>query len=171
MQHLVSRLWNIFTAIPDVPTIECLHEAQISCVVTGSSNYRWVAYFFNATFFEEDENRESVEALEQERQQEEGLPCLDRDPVPADDCPAAPPIRAPRRYFLRVFKSQMGRVTYEWREVVSRLEGIVGEYVSSQAFSIIRDKFSSQLPAKASSIVQDLRILLLMSFHYYTWQY
>ncbi|KAH7363973.1 hypothetical protein BKA65DRAFT_126317 [Rhexocercosporidium sp. MPI-PUGE-AT-0058] len=118
------------------PTMECLHEAQISCIVTGSSNYRWVAYFFNEIFFEDDENRESVEALEQERQQEEGLPCLDRDPLPADDCPAAPPIRDPRRYFLRVFKSRMGRVMHEWREVVSRLEGIVGEYTDDYAFSL-----------------------------------
>jgi len=117
--------------------MECLHEAQISCVVTGSDNYRWVAYFFNDIFFEDDENRESVEALEQERQQEEGLPCLDRDPLPANDCLAAPPIRDPRQYFLRVFKSRMDRATHEWREVVSRLEGIVGEYVSSQAFLII----------------------------------
>jgi hypothetical protein len=114
--------------------MEYLHEAEISCVLTGSSNFRWVAYFFNDIFFEDNESRESVEALEQEMQQEEGLPCLDRDPLPADDCPAALPIRDPRQYFLRVFKSRMDRVTHEWHEVVSRLEVIVGEYVSLQAF-------------------------------------
>jgi hypothetical protein len=73
-----------------------LYEAQISCVIAGMDEWRWVAYCFVDTFFESDEAKETVESYYEDSQIEEGMLT---DPLTLGEKDANRPTQNPRDYF------------------------------------------------------------------------
>ncbi|ORY67223.1 uncharacterized protein BCR38DRAFT_509939 [Pseudomassariella vexata] len=103
------------------PKQDHLHEAQISCVVTGWDETVWEAYFFIDLYYDE-ETAENIEDYEGQMKQ---LPeQLDADPLmkgtfvgSARSC-----VRKPREYFLNILRVRVRQVKKEWRYVVTRME-------------------------------------------------
>jgi hypothetical protein len=96
-----------------------IHEAHISCVVTGSDDWRWVAYGFasaetddcSAGFFSEDD--------------------LERDHIAARELEANAPIWRPRDYWLKVFEVRIEQVREAWEYLIYKVELGVYQYVCS----------------------------------------
>jgi hypothetical protein len=107
-----------------------LYEAQISCLVAGTDESRWIAYGFVDTYFEAvDEGKETVQSYDEDGQDEddEGM-CA--DPLTYGTCAADKPIWNPREYFLVVLQTRLRQVKSEWQNVVAKMQGSVREYVS-----------------------------------------
>ncbi|KAK5044654.1 hypothetical protein LTR84_010546 [Exophiala bonariae] len=117
---------------PKGTSSDWLHEAHISCTVTGSDEVRWMAYAFIDTYYFDanDEDREDAteneaDALEDDRADlsvdEEGdledhTMCPDALTYGVED--AGKPIWNPRIYFLAVFARRLQQARREWENVV-----------------------------------------------------
>jgi hypothetical protein len=104
------------------PTTICsewLHEAQISCLVTGSDESRWVAHLWvDTSYFDpNDEDREDVFEYETDAREDSGMHA---DPLTYGVDDANTPIWDPRTYFLTVFARRLPQVRREWERVVMR---------------------------------------------------
>jgi hypothetical protein len=101
-----------------------LHEAQISCVVAGSDEWRWVAYCFVDTYFDAvEEGRESVLSYHDDK-----LGGIHADPFTYGITDADTPIRNPREYFLMVFRIRIAQVKREWQRMVEKIDESIREY-------------------------------------------
>ncbi len=106
--------------------MDFIHEAQISCAITGIDDWRWTAYCFVDTFFDEEDGRESlVQYAEGEREGFEG------DLFTNGEFDAGWPIWSPREYFLQVFQVRASQVAQEWHNTVSTLARRIEDYVSA----------------------------------------
>ena len=95
-------------------------------MLTGSDEWRWVAYCFVDTYFDEgDEARESVESYHNESLLKEGMRV---DPLTYGNVPADDPIRTPREYFLVVFQNRIAQVKREWQRVVQKVQQSFRDY-------------------------------------------
>jgi hypothetical protein len=104
-----------------------LYEAQISCVVAGSDEWRWVAYCFVDTYFDAaEEAKETVLSYHEDSLVAEGMRA---DPLTFGVANADNPIQKPREYFLMVFQIRVNQVKHEWQQVVAKVEQSVREYV------------------------------------------
>ncbi|EXJ63273.1 uncharacterized protein A1O5_11594 [Cladophialophora psammophila CBS 110553] len=117
---------------------DCLHEAQISCVVAGLDDHRWVAYCFVDTYFDgEDEWRESVVEYHRDRESEYGF---NADPLTYGNVDADMPIRDPREYFLRVLEHRLYQVRREWLTVIDKIKEDVQRQDHDRANDITKRK-------------------------------
>jgi hypothetical protein len=104
-----------------------LYEGQISCLVAGSDESRWVAYAFVDTYFDDaDEAKETVEAYHEDSVQDGGLHV---DPLTFGVIEAKKAIPTPREYFLCVFQIRIAQVKREWEQVVAKIQESIREYV------------------------------------------
>jgi hypothetical protein len=99
-----------------------LHEAQISCTITGTNDMRWVGYGF----------------VDAEVDDYLDLPKTDRsfdlslDPMAASELDLNNSIWTPRDYFLKVFEIRMEQIRKEWECIVQKVELDVKRYVRGQ---------------------------------------
>jgi hypothetical protein len=107
-----------------------LYEAQISCLVAGTDERRWVAYGLVDNYFDAaEEGKETVLSYHKESVEEddEGMRV---DPLTFGTCNADNPIWNPREYFLMVFRIRLNQVKCEWQQVVAKVQQSIREYVS-----------------------------------------
>ena len=93
-----------------------VHEVQISCVVTGSDDWRWVAYGFVDN--EIDGSQTDLNEYEM---------CIDR--IAAGQLVADVPIWRPRDYWLTVFKIRIKEVRGAWEYLIHKVELSANQYV------------------------------------------
>jgi hypothetical protein len=109
-----------------------LYEAQISCVVAGPDEYRWVGYCFVDTYFDAGKLKETVQSYHEDSLDEEGM---FTDPFTIGERDADDPIHKPREYFLEVFRVRIDRVRCEWEQVVANVQEHIRKYVPVRSFS------------------------------------
>jgi hypothetical protein len=104
-----------------------LYEAQISCVVSGRDQYRWLAYCFVDSYFDapKEEERESVLSYHEDSLGEYGTLM---DPLTNGSSSEDQPIERPREYFLVVLRTRLGQVEREWQQVIVQVEQSIREY-------------------------------------------
>lgn len=112
-----------------------IYRAHISLVISGPSDWRWVAYSFDShDFDDEDSDVEDSEDDESEDGESEGNDLQDGDcpflEDPMAQVDANKPIYNAREYFLLTFHNQMARVVEEWKYLVRRIERNIIAYVS-----------------------------------------
>ena len=91
-----------------------MYEAQISFLLVGSDDGRWVGYAFDDTYFNDDKN--SVHK--------------DEDPIASDAKPNANlPIMNARVYFLKIFHSRSAKVLREWESLVWTVKREIDKHV------------------------------------------
>ena len=101
-----------------------LYEAQISCVVAGTDDWRWVAYCFVDTYFDSEKiARRSI------RHQEGALPIGVRlDPLRNGKLIEDEHYQDPREYFLAVLTVRLEQILGEWNLIVEKLQQAVRKY-------------------------------------------
>jgi hypothetical protein len=104
-----------------------LHEAQISCSVSGRHQDRcWLSFCFVDSYFDADEEeRESVLSYHEESLGEHGTLM---DPLTKGCSSEGQPIERPREYFLVVLLTRLRQVQREWQQVVAKVEQSIREY-------------------------------------------
>jgi hypothetical protein len=103
-----------------------LYEAQISCVVSGRDQDRWLAYCFVDSYFDANEDeRESVLSYHEDSVGEYGTLM---DPLTKGCSSEGQPIERPREYFLVVLLTRLRQVQREWQQVVAKVEQSIHEY-------------------------------------------
>ena len=110
--------------------IYSIHRAQISLVITGYNDRRWVAYAFqNNTFDIEDFDDETYRCYEG----------FQEDPIASNgQVDANNPIWNPREYFALIFEYKLAGVLTEWEDLVRLLERSIQEYVRSPFYTFSR---------------------------------
>lgn len=104
-----------------------LYQAQISCLVAGTDESKWIAYGFVDSYFEaEDNGRETVQQYHDSNVDDEGL---HTDPLTAGFLEAEKPIWDPRVYFLAVLQIRITHIKNEWQNLILKLEGSFREYI------------------------------------------
>ena len=104
-----------------------LYEAQISCVVAGSDEWRWVAYCFVDTYFDAaEEAKETVLSYHEDSLVDQGMRA---DPFTFGVADADNPIQKPREYFLMVLHIRIDQVKREWQQVVAKVQQSIREYM------------------------------------------
>jgi hypothetical protein len=98
-----------------------IRETQISCVISGSDDWRWVSYAFVDADFDGDEFGD-----------------LHWDPIAAGNIDANMPIWKPREYFLKVFEIRIIQVRREWDFLVRKVELSIDRYVSCHTSSFVK---------------------------------
>ncbi|EXJ68618.1 uncharacterized protein A1O5_08412 [Cladophialophora psammophila CBS 110553] len=100
------------------PQVLC--EAHLTCVISGSDDQHWVAYFFTDTYFDgKDEARETVLEYDKDKRSDHGM---NADPLTYGNVDAdVDPVWDPRKYFLTIVQHRLGQVTREWCQVVTNL--------------------------------------------------
>jgi hypothetical protein len=97
-----------------------LHEAQISCAVAGSDDWRWVAYCFVEAYFDPvDEGRETALEYHDDSLHEMGM---QPDPFTYGVTKMDDSSPNPREYFLTAFRYRLTQVKREWQRVVDKLD-------------------------------------------------
>lgn len=110
-----------------------LYEAQISCVIAGSDESRYVAYCFVDTYFDAaEEAKESVLSYHEDSLVDQGMRA---DPFTFGVINADEPIQKPREYFLMVFRIRIDQIKREWQQVVAKMQQSIREYVQVRHFS------------------------------------
>jgi len=110
-----------------------LYEAQISCVVAGSDEWRWVGYCFVDTYFDAtEEAQESVLLYHEDSLGDEGMR---GDPFTLGTTDADNPIHKPREYFLMVFRIRVDRIKREWEQVVAKVRQSIRLYTQVRPVS------------------------------------
>jgi hypothetical protein len=103
-----------------------LYEAQISCVVSGRDQDRWLAYCFVDSYFDaSEEERESVLSYHEDSLGEHGTLM---DPLTKGSSSESEPIERPSEYFLVVLLTRLRQVQREWQQVVAKVEQSIREY-------------------------------------------
>jgi hypothetical protein len=105
-----------------------LYEAQISSLVAGTDETRWIAYAFADNYFDADgEGKETVASYHEDSLDEGGTLM---DPLTWGTCAVDMPIWNPRSYFLMVLRVRLNQVNCEWQKVVTKVKESIREYVS-----------------------------------------
>jgi hypothetical protein len=103
-----------------------LYEAQMSCLVTGEDESRWVTYGFFDTYFDAvDDGKETVEAYHADAIMEGGM---NADPLTFGVIDAEKTARTPREYFLSCFRIRIAQVKREWMQVVAKIGQSIRDY-------------------------------------------
>jgi hypothetical protein len=96
-----------------------IHEAQISCVVAGSDDWRWVAYGFVDT---------EIDGFLTDLSEDD----LSFDRIAAGELEAQFPIWKPRNYWLSLFEIRIEQVRKEWEYLILKVDLGVNQYVRGQ---------------------------------------
>jgi hypothetical protein len=107
-----------------------IYEAEISCVVAGSDNWRWIAFAFVDTYFDGGESDDSVMWYGCEE-------AIHLDPILAGNLDANMPIWKPREYFMKVFEIRILQVIKEWDFLVLTVKRSIEVYVCCPALSFV----------------------------------
>ncbi|KAH9210687.1 hypothetical protein DL95DRAFT_465582 [Leptodontidium sp. 2 PMI_412] len=119
-----------------------LYEAQVSCLVSGTDESRWVAYVFVDNYFEVDgEGKETVSSYHEDSLGEDGERM---DPLTYGTCPVNRPDWNPRKYFLVVFRVRLNQINCEWQQLVAKIKGSVREYAHDYSLSLSGKRSSSK---------------------------
>lgn len=101
---------------PEGNEVWSLQEAQISCVVTGTDDWRWTAYGFVDA---------EVDGLLTDAGEEE----MGFDQIAGGRIEAKYPIWRPRDYLIRVFELRINEITREYENLLCRLNLAFDRYV------------------------------------------
>ena len=93
-----------------------IHQAQTSCVVTGSDDWRWVGYGFVDT---------EIDGFLTDLSKDD----LSFDQIAAGELKANIPIWRPRDYWLKVFEIRIEQVRKEWEYLIHKVELSINQYV------------------------------------------
>ena len=93
-----------------------IHQAQTSCVVTGSDDYRWVGYGFVDT---------EIDGFLTDLSKDD----LGFDQITAGKLEANISISKPRDYWLKVFEIRIEQVRKEWEYLIYKVQRSVNRYV------------------------------------------
>lgn len=93
-----------------------MYEAHFSCVVTGSDEWRWVAYGFVDT---------EIDGILHESSKDD----LKRDQIASGVLEADIPFWRPRDYWLKVFEIRIEQVKIQWEYLISKVRLGVDRYV------------------------------------------
>jgi hypothetical protein len=96
-----------------------IHEAQISFVICGSDNRRWVGYGFVDTEFDRENLADHDLSYVGKHE----------DPIAFGELDANLPIWDPREYFLMVLQIRMAQVLKEWECLIRTVERSINQYV------------------------------------------
>ena len=97
-----------------------MNEAQISFIICGWANGRWVAYAFVDTDFDGKELAEETFLYEG----------MHEDPIASDgELDANHPIWDPREYFLMIFEVRIAQILKEWECLVRTVERSIKNHV------------------------------------------
>lgn len=102
--------------VQDPKEVWGLQEAQISCVVAGTDNWRWIGYGFVDT---------EIDGVLADSDPEEWK----FDQIAAQQLEVTTPIWCPRKYWIKVFEFRIGYVRKQWLHLIGILEGSVNQYV------------------------------------------
>ncbi|KIX00328.1 uncharacterized protein Z518_10467 [Rhinocladiella mackenziei CBS 650.93] len=116
--------------VKDVSLLNCecdgskafIYEAQISCVLAGFDEWRWVAYCFVDSYYD-GEDGETV--LQYHRDRMNGMHA---DPLEHGNADAEKPIEKAREFFLKVFRIRIDQVKSEWELVVDKVNKSIRKY-------------------------------------------
>jgi hypothetical protein len=101
-----------------------LAEAQISVLLCGSDNWRWVVYSLVDTYFDKEEDAD--DEYDEFSNAEEFVP----DPIVSDELTDLNlPIWDPRAYFLTICDARSNQVLCEWENIRSAIERVVARDV------------------------------------------
>jgi hypothetical protein len=119
-----------FLDFTDSETSSFLYEAQISCMISGPDEWRWVVYCFVDTYFDPESERESILSDPMDNLLAQGLRLdpFTRDYYAAND---ETPTHNPREFFLTMLRFRIDQVKNEWTKVVERLKKSIREYERS----------------------------------------
>jgi hypothetical protein len=104
-----------------------LHQAQISCVVSGLDELTWSAYAFVDTSHDDPEE-EDYEQLS-DYVNDEGQYHPDALTAGAHSRSRTEVIRTPRDFWLRIVEIRVRQVTDEWHNTVAKVVSDVRDYV------------------------------------------
>lgn len=107
-----------------------IYAAHISCIITGCDLDKWVAYMFADNFFEADTAKDSVQFIENMRQNEEYALEIVYDPFTRGLKNGDVPISDPRGVFARAFRIRLSQIKLEWTQIVKMLQQSLKEYDS-----------------------------------------
>lgn len=109
---------------------DCIHEAQVSCIVTGFDERSWIAIAFIDTYYDGENSLESVECHAQKTEASiQGDSRVLMDPFTLGETNADRPIWKPREYFLRILECRIRQIRFEWQNVVERVLQLTQPYV------------------------------------------
>ncbi|KAE9375126.1 hypothetical protein N431DRAFT_402425 [Stipitochalara longipes BDJ] len=140
-----------------------LYEAQISCLVAGTDEWRWVAYGFVDTYFDAaDEAKETVKGYHEDATKDGGL---HTDPLTFGVMDAEKAISTPREYFLSVFRIRIAQVTREWEQVVSKVRQSIRIYEQTHRYSLCQEgtQSSSMSHKEHDEIVRKSRDWIILA--------
>ena len=111
-----------------------LHDAQISCVVTGHNNSMWTAWALADTYFhDENDGENNKEMLAYYNDPDERGDPLTRGKLTVDT-----PLWDPREYFLVVYKMRLMQITKEWRAIIYMMKSSVENYVRRHSIPLFK---------------------------------
>jgi hypothetical protein len=102
-----------------------IFEAQISFVISGWEDSRWVAWSFIDNYFEKEEELLDIDGYPYE--------CFVEDPIVKGQLDQNDPFANPREYFLMFLKVRSEQILQEWECVVHSVRRNVKRYVRSHA--------------------------------------
>ncbi|KAH8598890.1 hypothetical protein B0O99DRAFT_29097 [Bisporella sp. PMI_857] len=121
-----------FDTHPTEPNeIWSLQEAQISCVVTGTDDWRWTGYGFVDA---------EVDGLLAESSEID----MGFDQIAAGEMEARYPIWKPRDYWVRVFEIRIKRIKDEYENLIHKLEFVVTQYMDAHPSTLSRRPGTAQ---------------------------
>ncbi|KAH7202851.1 hypothetical protein BKA60DRAFT_641343 [Fusarium oxysporum] len=132
---LLSFLTKPRATAEEVDILDCLHEAQWSCVVVGYNNTVWNGYGLTDTYFYDADS--PFDRTTFRYFQDDDLP---RDPISGLE--ANLPVQNPREYFLTALRARVKDIKEEWEHIISRL-GQEMEYFIKDIDVFLGDDISS----------------------------
>ncbi|PVH68613.1 hypothetical protein DL98DRAFT_599379 [Cadophora sp. DSE1049] len=112
----------------------CLQEAQITCVVTGTDDWRWTAYGFVDSEADGVLGELSAQDMLYDQIAGQQIQCLD----------ATIPIRAPRDYWIKVFELRIVQVTAEYKNLTHKFKAGFDQYMKAHTISLSSRLATSQ---------------------------
>lgn len=109
-----------------------MYEAQISFVLAGTDNTRWVAYCFTKNLIDETSDDETSDDEDSDDGDSD-------DDVPDGECEKrefesmTQGIWDPRSYFLKILRLRMNLVLREWTFLIRKVDIDFAEYVRQQS--------------------------------------
>jgi hypothetical protein len=118
------RSWTDLSFLKDISELQDqepkkawgMYEAHFSCVVTGSDEWRWVAYGFVDT---------EIDGVLHDSSEDD----LNFDQIASGGVKASPPIWRPRDYWLKVFEIRIEQVRMQWEYLIHKVELGIRRYV------------------------------------------
>lgn len=107
--------------------LDCLHEAQWSCVVVGYNNTVWNGYGLTDTYFYDADSPFDRTTFRYFQDDD-----LLRDPISGLE--ANLPVQNPREYFLTALRARVKDIKEEWEHIISRLGQEMEYFVSKNRF-------------------------------------